>query len=468
MNNILIGLKKNISLVIATAIFLGIVLCKESAVEPDTGKNAFIGFPEKIVPNINGAHVHLNTYIDYGMQWNSIPMNQFREAGFSFARLVIPWFDVERTKGVYDFSNNEYFKPGYKSTIEAFASRGVRPIITVLNGNDLYGQSISVPITSTEGLKAFENYCRAVAKEFKEYNPIFEVWNEPNLSNFGAYTGEQYVALVKSAKKGFVAGWKESGVETGLSDPIVIGPAVANSWARGNMMDDTFDAGLLDIVDGLSFHPYMNKHPNEARRIPEIMPLAVTSLREELARRGKLDMPLVLTEWGWSSHLPPGSDDLVSEETQAKYHVRQILMGYYAGLDINCIYSMADARNKDQRGAISNKHYGMFETTGSRQKKLTAKPSIDAVTFLNKNLSGYKYIKRINMGDTGSLNADNDWCLIFWNPITDVAKAVIWTTEKNTTKTSPDLKSLIEINSSVVVDFTDSPVYVPLSGYDPS
>ena len=39
------------------------------------------GWPEPVVPNLNGAAAHFNTYVDFSSYWSSTAMNQFQRAG---------------------------------------------------------------------------------------------------------------------------------------------------------------------------------------------------------------------------------------------------------------------------------------------------------------------------------------------------------------------------------------------------
>ena len=56
---------------------------------------------------------------------------------------------------------------------------------------------------------------------------------------------------------------------------------------------------------------------------------------------------------------------------------------------------------------------------------------------------------------------------MFRNPLSGEAKVAVWTVESGVKKTSPDLKPLLGLSKSVVVEFTDMPVYVPIEGYVP-
>src|SRR2546421_4736410 len=55
-------------------------------------------------------------------------------AHFAFVRLDFRWADIERRRGVYDFS-------GYEALVRAFARQGVRSLVVLAYGNPLYDKS---------------------------------------------------------------------------------------------------------------------------------------------------------------------------------------------------------------------------------------------------------------------------------------------------------------------------------------
>lgn len=393
------------------------------------------GFPEPIVPNINGAALHTNTYIDFASPANDPAMTQYANAGYRFARFGVPWFDVERTAGDYNLTAPQSYIPGYAQLVEMLGNKGIRPIIFVGLGNTVYGTDTTNGGIQTDAQRqGFHDYCRAIAYAFRDYDPIFEIWNEPNLSGFWvpASNVDEYMARVPYAVSGLREGWHLGRESQNLPNPLVIAPGVANSWARGNFIDKCFDRGLLDMVDGVSVHPYSNYSTDPAKRIPEALASPMSLLKTELAARGKPNYPIVLTEWGFSTDR---NDYGVSTDTHAKFAVRQILMGYYTGITINCVYSLDDARNVDDN--TSDKHYGLFTTSGANfAKTLVAKPAVAKVAALNSTLAGYRYVQKVALGNTAPLNNAKDWCLVFWNPTAldadgtpGNAKAVLWTTE---------------------------------------
>lgn len=190
-----------------------------------------MGWPEPVVPQMNGAAMHLNTEIEFASAANDPAMSQFRGAGYKFARFCIPWFDIERTFGDYDVETNQSYIPGYDGFMETLKSKNIRPIICLAFGNALYltgtagAPSDNGGIRTATQLQGFRDYCFFIAKTFRDSDPIFEIWNEPNLGGFWqpASDVDEYMAMVPYAIDGIKSGWHHG--RTGQPDPLIIAPA---------------------------------------------------------------------------------------------------------------------------------------------------------------------------------------------------------------------------------------------------
>jgi len=80
------------------------------------------------------------------------------------------------------------------------------------------------------------------------------------------------------------------------------------------------DAGLLDVVDIFSIHAYVKATPPEGEYIQKIR-----ELKAYLAAQGRKDLPLFLTEYGWT--IPPGDwQRPVDPITQARYVSRSSIL----------------------------------------------------------------------------------------------------------------------------------------------
>src|SRR4028118_1621617 len=84
-------------------------------------------------------------------------MARFGEAGYRFARMDLFWSDVEKNKGVYDFS-------AYDRLTNELAKVGARPLSILDDGNDLY--QTGAPRTP-DAVAAFARFAGAASAHFK-------------------------------------------------------------------------------------------------------------------------------------------------------------------------------------------------------------------------------------------------------------------------------------------------------------
>ncbi len=115
-------------------------------------------------------------------------MTQYANAGYRFARFGVPWFDVERSAGDYNLTAPQSYIPATSSSWRCSAARAIRPIIFVGLGNTVYGtDTTNGGIQTVAQRQGFHDYCRALAYAFRDYDPIFEIWNEPNSAASGCH-----------------------------------------------------------------------------------------------------------------------------------------------------------------------------------------------------------------------------------------------------------------------------------------
>ena len=82
-------------------------------------------------------------------------------------------------------------------------------------------------------------------------------------------------------------------------DAVVIGPCFSSTVdAKLAQMEDVFDANLLDVLDGLSLHPYHSIPPEQSNLLPYL-----SGVRQLAAARTERELPVYATEWGFQSYL---------------------------------------------------------------------------------------------------------------------------------------------------------------------
>ena len=170
-----------------------------------------------------------------------------QDAGVKFIRIGLPWWYVEKTQGVYNFTD-------YDNTVNDFAARGIR-VVYSLSG---YGGNPPSVYGTDPGTAAyrqgFSNFCAAAASRYKGKGVIFELWNEPN-SNYwpGGENVDQYMALVNQAAPA-IRGADSNATILGAATATIDTTFLTSCFNYGQRYSG--QKGLLDLVDAVSVHPY--------------------------------------------------------------------------------------------------------------------------------------------------------------------------------------------------------------------
>jgi hypothetical protein len=159
-------------------------------------------------------------------------------AGIGLIREDFSWAAVEKEKGVYNVTGKDTF-------MDALQRHGVVALIIFDYDNPLYPK-----ITENENafVEAFSNYAAAVARHLRGRTIIYEIWNEEN----GPWRVDPkaYVHLVaETARK----------VRAADPDAPICSGGVA--WVDRGYLQEIADAGIMDHIDFLGFHPYWRGLP---------------------------------------------------------------------------------------------------------------------------------------------------------------------------------------------------------------
>lgn len=177
----------------------------------------------------------------------------------------------------------------------------------------------SFPIDKA-GRQAFARYAVEAASRYSSPKQMFEVWNEWNLPigvPAGTPPGDpaSYVALLAETY---------SAIKKVNPSSIVLGGAVAGAGQKGDWLKRACAAGLLDHLDGLSFHPYCYWMGSE-NGTPEIGLMELIRMLRATIRpfaNGR-EIPLYVTEFGW----PTSADEYgITPDKQAKFLARSSLL----------------------------------------------------------------------------------------------------------------------------------------------
>ena len=195
-------------------------------------------FPSPVVPDGLGVNIHFT-----GEPARDLDMIQ--AGGFKFIRMDFAWQSIEKEKGVYDFAP-------YDELTAALAKRGIRALYILDYGNPLYETDQSV--RTEEGRQAFARFAATAAERYRAKGIIWELWNEPNIGFWKPQPSvDDYMKLAKAVFPAI----REA-------DPGALRVAPATSGVPLDFLEQCFRRGLLELVDGVTVHPYRQDPPETA------------------------------------------------------------------------------------------------------------------------------------------------------------------------------------------------------------
>ncbi len=274
-------------------------------------------------------------------------LDRMRGIGVRYVRIDLFWDDVERRPAEYDWSEAD-------RRIGAIADRGMRPIIILAYSNANYaarvkrsdGQMTIQAPHDPVSVRAFASWARAAAMRYRERNPIWEIWNEPEADGFWAPRADPqaYVRLGTAACRS---------IRDAVPSAEIWGPALGGAEkvpaSRSRFLKAVLDSDLPACLSAISVHPYAFWGPlDESTRY-------WTGLRE---LRATTPRPFVASETGISNY-----GGWINANTQASYLVRLYIYNHMAGIPVTVWYSWQDnganrARPDDNFGLLDHRGRG--------------------------------------------------------------------------------------------------------------
>ncbi len=306
-----------------------------------------------LAPPLNGAVVPDG--LGVCAHYNDLTPDQTSEmyrAGLRWVRTDLPWSEVERRKGVLDFSH-------YDPIARNIHDSGMRPLFILDYGNQLYGEPTP---RSPESIAGFVHYAVEAVRHFATYDAMWEIWNEPDHPLFwkpkpdaGEYA-RLAVATAKAIKEQF---------------PDVPIAALGLAKLDTSYMRAAMDAGLLNYIDEVSVHMYRFVKPETA--IADYGKLKDLIASYNPGHR----VGVLCTEWGY-----PLTYQGVTEQRQTGYIARCYLAGLVAGIDGTAIYEWNDT---PMAPGQTQGHFGLHAPEGDPRGAYTA------LSELTRELAGYRY-----------------------------------------------------------------------------
>jgi hypothetical protein len=316
-------------------------------------------------------------------------LDMIAAAGFKFIRTDFVWQGMERVKGVYNWT-------AFDELVGNLNKRGIRAIGILCYSSSLYEEASNSTNPQTgkvqrgtaspqhpESVAAFARWAAAMAEHFKDSNLIWEIWNEPNISFWKPKPDvAQYSTLALATCKA---------IRATVPGATIIGPAT--SQVALPYIESFMSSGILEYLDAVSVHPYRNYSKSPETAIADYQNLR--ALIEKYAPADKKQMPIISSEWGYST-----STKGVSVDVQAAYIVRMQLTDVLGGVPISIWY---DWKNDGVDPADHESNFGTVTAD------LAPKPAYIAVKTMNTELNGFTFMQRIDVKN------DNDYVLLFKN-----------------------------------------------------
>ena len=324
-------------------------------------------------------------------------------SAFSLARTDVRWREVERTRGVYDWSRTDVI-------VERLLGASITPLLILDSSNPLYcplSDPSCLPV-SRDAVAGYARMAHAAVGRYKGRGILWELWNEPNMPRWNNAT--QYAALVQAAVA-LVRG------DPATSREILLGPAATAQHPEGggatpHFVSDLAELGALGELDGISVHPYDVGGP-------EMCNEDLARLRAAL-RASNVTAPAVNSEAGWAtcSDLATGattvcvggaSPDAVTEEEQAQRLGRRRLLDALHGVPVSIVYAWRDDGGSCRlsgadacpwNSTMGESNYGLLRATET--SFVTPKPAFTAAVAVTKAIGRRPFVRRLATNSSDS------------------------------------------------------------------
>lgn len=147
---------------------------------------------------------------------------------------------------------------------------------------------------------------------------FYEIWNEWDLeAPKDPQLSADYASLVREA----VPLIRKNTTQVNGSPAKILAGSVTPEGMDAGFADRLIDAGMLDLVDGLSIHPYAHCAADGGNN-PESWVQWLRNYEQHIRSKAGRDVPIYLTEMAWPSHQGPCGN---TPQTQAAYLARILL-----------------------------------------------------------------------------------------------------------------------------------------------
>lgn len=360
--------------------------------------------PEQAINEISGINVDPANFSEEFF-------DKLADSGVKYVRLDLPWHDIEKTPGVYDFTENfdpapgETERKGWDDIHHAIVSRGLIPLYILAYGNPLYTEVYEgvTNVDSEEERTAYKNYVAQCINRYSldnyaalgilyEPKTKWEIWNEPN-HYFFWYPQPSMIPYLTLVSEVYPL------IKSIAPHAKVLAPAVDNLNPPYTFLQECVDYGMLDYCDYISCHPYRFGAP--AVTIKDYWNVYSYIYGTQPQHK---DKKIVSSEWGMFSQWGPYDtpEDGPGIDTLAAYIVRMFLVNAYFKIPISIWFELADSdeieQSADYFGLLKSYTTSMAEHGVPITEKVSAS-GINPFQELKKlmtELNGMWFVKRLD------------------------------------------------------------------------
>ncbi|HAX91673.1 MAG TPA: hypothetical protein DCY07_05640, partial [Rhodospirillaceae bacterium] len=332
-------------------------------------------------------------------------LTMIKDAGLTYVRFVIPWYEVEKGRGSFVW--------GYFDTfVKRLREQELKAVIVLGGGHPAYTKEIKAPEGNIDGAEtyllapstpesvaAFARYAAKTVSHFGGDDIIWELWNEPDSDRFWAPRAnvKDYTVMADAACRA---------MRKAAPTARIVGPGMAEMAGRWGTMKAGFLGAVLRspalaCFDAISMHPY-----RDGETPPETVLPAYKKLRafiKAFTPKDQKPLPVLSTEWGFTT-------TEVSEDDQAAFLLRSFLLNSLSGVPVSIWYEWRDARaGQDDPEA----HFGLLTL---REKE---KESYRALLDFLPPLKGARIEARLDTGRPEEFvlrlkRPDGRYALVLW------------------------------------------------------
>lgn len=317
-------------------------------------------------------------------------------AGIPNVRMMLYYYNYRKSAEMYE-PTNVAVPEGYKSLFRAFKSAGLE-IDANLHSASWMGAAYNfseierTPPYTEAGLRRWAEYCAMMAELFGDTVDQFEIWNEYNLGpnhsfNMENRPAEDYGKMYEVSKAAIKA--------VNPDIPVI---AFNTSGAAPAWIERVLASGLRDI-DIASIHPYQwYGDPLTYNAVKK----GIEPVTEVFKKYGLEDVPLWITEYGYSTHY----EDVNTDLEQGMYNVQAYsLIMATEKIDRYYIYCMLDKANNMRADRETN--FGLIRDRINNpipyMTPYAAKPGYLAVSQMNLMYHDAEFVSMIELGNTGAV-----------------------------------------------------------------